>query len=179
MRDERRAGGQRSRPGVPRSAPARAARLVAVLFASALAGFFAACAAPTEHSIEPYRSSPLLAFVLSARASTQCLLSGQNGRIQPLRPFATDGCSAFPDAEWSQACCVEHDIAYWCGGDASARRAADAELGRCVAERKNAFMGWLMEAGVRFGGHPIFPTSYRWGYGHAYRPFYPSAVADD
>jgi hypothetical protein len=28
----------------------------------------------------------------------------------------------------------------------------------------------------RAAGHPAFPTSYRWGYGHSYRMSYPSAV---
>jgi hypothetical protein len=84
--------------------------------------------------------------------------------------------SSFPDTEWNLDCCVEHDIAYWCGGDAAEREAADAEFGRCVGENKNTFVGWVMETGVRLGGHPIFPTSYRWGYGHPYRMSYPSAV---
>jgi hypothetical protein len=99
--------------------------------------------------------------------------------VRPIRPFVTDGCSRFPDTEWNTSCCVEHDILYWCGGDASARREADAEFGRCVSQEKGAFVGWMMETGVRIGGHPIFPSSYRWGYGHSYRLTYPSAVAPD
>jgi len=30
----------------------------------------------------------------------------------------------------------------------------------------------LMLAGVRVGGSPYFPTSYRWGYGWSYSRFY-------
>ena len=139
----------------------------------------ASCTSSSEHTIEPYRSSPVQALVLEMRASARCLLSGENDHIQPIRSFTTDGCSSFPDTEWNLSCCVEHDIAYWCGGDAEARAAADAEFGRCVAENKNALVGWTMRTGVRMGGHPIFPTSYRWGYGHPYRWSYPSAVAGE
>jgi hypothetical protein len=37
---------------------------------------------------------------------------------------------------------------------------------------------WL---GVRVGGHPIFPTYFRWGYGRPYSPWYddyPSTPAE-
>jgi hypothetical protein len=137
------------------------------------------CAHATEHTIEPYRSDKAKAFILSKRAAVQCYLATEDRRLQPIRAFTTDGCSRFPDAEWNQSCCVEHDIAYWCGGDAEARREADAEFGRCIGGSKGAFMGWMMETGVRVGGHPIFPTSYRWGYGHSYRATYPSKVANE
>ena len=114
-----------------------------------------------------------------SKAAAECFLLGRNDRIQPVRSFTTDGCSLFPDADWNLECCVEHDIAYWCGGEADERRDADATFGRCVAGNSNAFLGWLMKTGVRVGGHPIFLTPYRWGYGHPYRPFYPSAVPKD
>ena len=87
----------------------------------------------------------------------------------------TDGCSRFPDTEWNTHCCVEHDIAYWCGGTADDRAEADAAFGECVAEGAGSVMGWIMESGVRVGGAPIFPSSYRWGYGHPYVGGYPSA----
>ncbi|MCP4907919.1 MAG: hypothetical protein GY910_23350 [bacterium] len=99
------------------------------------------CAGPTEHVVEPYRSSKAKAFVLSKRAAAQCVLSGQNDRIRPTRPIVTDGCSRSPDTVWKLSCCVEHDIAYWCGGDAEARRTADAALGRCVRENAHPHYG--------------------------------------
>jgi hypothetical protein len=151
------------------------ARLLLGLIVLSVAG----CTAATEHTIEPYQSNAVKGFVLTQRAAAQCLLFGQNDRVQPIRSFTTDGCSMFPDTESNQPCCIEHDIAYWCGGSAEARRKADAEFGRCVSENSNDLMGFVMEKGVRIGGHPFFPTPYRWGYGHAYRPIYPSAVADD
>ena len=39
----------------------------------------------------------------------------------PSYPFTTDGCTLWPDGFW-QSCCVEHDMAYWCGGSAEERR---------------------------------------------------------
>ena len=67
---------------------------------------------------------------------------------------------------------MEHDERYWCGGRASERAEADAALRRCVDERASAFTAWLMWLGVRAGGHPLFPTWYRWGFGRDYWPWY-------
>ncbi|MEM9177518.1 MAG: hypothetical protein AAGC67_20060 [Myxococcota bacterium] len=143
----------------------------------AVVGLFlgSACAAPTAHVPEPWASDAAAATRLTERAAARCVASGRNGGVQPVLPFVTDGCSRFPDTEWNTACCVEHDLAYWCGGTEAERAEADAAFGTCVAEGAGAFMGWLMEAGVRVGGHPVFPSSYRWGYGHPYTGGYPSA----
>ena len=88
--------------------------------------------------------------------------------------FTSDGCSLFPDgtvadrAKWCD-CCFEHDIAYWRGGTQDERRAADARLKECVLDRtKNAALAEMMYLGVRAGGHPAFPTWYRWAYGWQY-----------
>lgn len=87
-----------------------------------------------------------------------------------LRPFTTDGCSAFPDGTsehhslWS-GCCVHHDVAYWKGGTRDERRAADDALALCVASVGKPKTAKLMLAGVRMGGTPYLPTSFRWGYG--------------
>lgn len=70
----------------------------------------------------------------------------------------------FPDSDWAQ-CCVDHDIAYWCGGSADERRSADLSLQACVAETGRPTLGWWMDKGVRMGGIPWTPTSWRWGYG--------------
>lgn len=134
-----------------------------------------ACAAPTTHVPEPWASDPEAAARLSARAVAACQASGGRGGVQPVRPFVTDGCSRFPDAEWNTRCCVEHDLAYWCGGTADERAAADAAFGECLDASAGGFMAGLMEMGVRLGGSPLFPSSYRWGYGHPYSGGYPSA----
>lgn len=88
-----------------------------------------------------------------------------------LRPFTNDGCSLFPDIsvitveDWC-SCCFVHDQAYWLGGLAEEREAADAALKECV-RRKTAdeMLARMMYEGVRLGGSPYFYDWYRWGYG--------------
>ncbi len=118
----------------------------------------------------------LLALVLLLTACTT------PGQIQPdhLRPFRTDGCSHYPEGtvadpiQW-KTCCVDHDRAYWAGGDAAERRAADARLKQCIkgsdGGRSRAHMMWL---GVRMGGTPRFPSRFRWGFGWPYYRGYKS-----
>ncbi|MCR9205500.1 MAG: phospholipase, partial [Halobacteriovoraceae bacterium] len=57
-----------------------------------------------------------------------------------LHDYSTDGCSSYPDGnplsdgyEWLH-CCIVHDYAYWVGGTADERYAADAEMNACIAE---------------------------------------------
>ncbi len=68
------------------------------------------------------------------------------------------------DIPW-RGCCVEHDKEYWEGGTWTDRRNADLALAKCVGERGYPIIGWLMYAGVRLGGCPLWPFSWRWGYG--------------
>lgn len=89
----------------------------------------------------------------------------------PLSSFTSDGCSLFPDGKaldpelWCE-CCFMHDIAYWRGGSREDRKKADEELRDCVFKRTgNKALAKIMYDGVRAGGHPVFPTWYRWGYG--------------
>lgn len=89
----------------------------------------------------------------------------------PLRPFSTDGCSLFPDravdgsADWCQ-CCLAHDLAYWRGGTADERFAADQAFRGCVLQASGSkVLAELMYAGVRAGGGPGASTSFRWAYG--------------
>jgi protein tyrosine phosphatase (PTP) superfamily phosphohydrolase (DUF442 family) len=87
-----------------------------------------------------------------------------------LKPFSSDGCSRFPDGTLSASqlwlsCCVDHDLAYWRGGTQAERQAADQKLKRCVAATGQEDIAELMLIGVRVGGSPYWPTSYRWGYG--------------
>jgi len=96
------------------------------------------CAAPTSHTPAIYQDDPVAGAALTLRAGRVCIESNGNEGIQPIRPFVTDGCSRYSDTEWNLSCCVEHDIAYWCGGDAEARLAADTEFGECVAGGSNA-----------------------------------------
>jgi hypothetical protein len=91
-----------------------------------------------------------------------------------LSDFTSDGCSLFPDgtmkdrALWCD-CCFAHDIAYWQGGTREERLAADRMLRECVYDRThNKALADMVYDGVRTGGHPVFPTWYRWAYGWTY-----------
>jgi hypothetical protein len=91
-----------------------------------------------------------------------------------LHPFTSDGCSLFPDGsiknpgQWCD-CCFHHDMAYWQGGSSEDRLRADEALRECVVERTgDGILAEVMYNGARTGGHPAFPTWYRWGYGWKY-----------
>jgi len=90
-----------------------------------------------------------------------------------LKPFTSDGCSVFPDGTleeqtlWAN-CCIKHDLNYWKGGTRAQRLTADLALKQCVATVGKPEIAKLMLAGVRMGGGPYLPTSYRWGYGWDY-----------
>ncbi|MDX1434615.1 MAG: hypothetical protein R3286_19390, partial [Gammaproteobacteria bacterium] len=134
------------------------------------------------------------------------LAAVQNRPDADLAPFTTDGCSGGMSRGWKylakrfpgfaddfgerppwEACCVEHDRAYWRGsaaGGYAARKAADETLRQCVHERgeelsaevaarwqvtpaevQAAFdiAGQIMYGVVRVGGRPCTPFPWRWG----------------
>ncbi|MBN1827731.1 MAG: hypothetical protein JW884_01115 [Deltaproteobacteria bacterium] len=104
-------------------------------------------------------------------------------RPEALKPFRTDGCSCFPDGTVKQRdlwrlCCIEHDRAYWMGGTAEERLAADRRLRECVADCGEPLIAELMLQGVRAGGSPYLPTSFRWGFGWPYGRGY-RALSDE
>jgi hypothetical protein len=130
-------------------------------------GFAAALAwscTPTVHRLDPYRNDLAAAEPLERRAETVCM---QARGVTPPHHFTTDGCSMWPDDGWVW-CCVEHDIAYWCGGTSADRTRADATFRHCVSALHGARMAWLMYAGVRVGGAPWEPFPWRWAYGWDY-----------
>jgi len=101
-----------------------------------------------------------------------------------LKPFTTDGCSWFPDGTFEnhqlwRECCIEHDKAYWRGGTYKERQAADQQLAECVASNGKPNLGTLMQAGVRVGGSPFWPTPFRWGYGWPYLRGYQALTAEE
>jgi len=94
-----------------------------------------------------------------------------------LKPFVSDGCSAFPDGTLSHkalwlSCCRQHDLNYWKGGTHQKRLASDNALEACVAKVGEPEIAKLMLLGVRVGGSPYLPTQFRWGYGWAYPRLY-------
>lgn len=123
------------------------------------------------------RISSFLCFAL--------VIAGCTATLSTLKPFASDGCSLFPDAslmsgkEWG-TCCFEHDIAYWKGGTFAERLKADQALKTCVlTETENPNFSSLMYAGVRAGGSPYFYNWYRWGYGWGYERKYQALTEDE
>ena len=111
----------------------------------------------------------LIIFIGLAFLQTAC----QFGDPKSIKTFTTDGCSDFPDGTrshkdlWHQ-CCVAHDLKYWAGGTFDERLQADLELRACVKAVGQPAIADLMLTGVRVGGSPWWPTSYRWGYGWPY-----------
>lgn len=105
------------------------------------------------------------------------LLASAYVQADTLKPFTSDGCSAFPDGTiehkklWLD-CCHQHDFDYWQGGTYQQRLASDQQLKHCVSEVGEATIAALMLAGVRVGGTPYLPTSFRWGYGWSYPRLY-------
>lgn len=105
------------------------------------------------------------------------VLRAMPAQADELKPFSSDGCSAFPDGTLEQndlwlSCCQRHDFAYWKGGTYQERLTSDKELEACVSKVGESEIALLMLAGVRVGGSPFFPTRFRWGYGWSYPRFY-------
>ncbi len=97
----------------------------------------------------------------------------QTSIASELKPFESDGCSAFPDGTLTEnnlwlKCCYQHDLAYWQGGSYEQRMQADYALKHCVFEVGEPEVALLMLAGVRVGGSPYWPTPFRWAYGWPY-----------
>lgn len=103
---------------------------------------------------------------------------------ETLKPFTSDGCSAFPDGNFEHnelwlGCCTAHDLAYWQGGSYQQRVQADEALQQCVEQVGEPVIATVMLAGVRVGGTPYLPTEFRWGYGWPYLRGYKSLTADE
>jgi hypothetical protein len=119
-------------------------------------------------SVEPYTKNKPTRNAVEGVAEDYCRkkrasLDSKQPVKQPDFIFTTDGCSRWPDNSWL-ACCIVHDIAYWCGGSEQDRKDADQELMQCV-NNKMSMMGYILYHGVRVSGSPWFPAPWRWGYG--------------
>ncbi|MGO0307219.1 hypothetical protein ACTL6P_11510 [Endozoicomonas acroporae] len=105
------------------------------------------------------------------------LLVFSSATASELKPFVSDGCSLFPNGTLSQPdqwlhCCVSHDFTYWQGGTEEGRLHSDQALRQCLRESGHPRIGAVMYAGVRFGGSPLWPTPFRWGFGWEYPRLY-------
>jgi hypothetical protein len=113
-----------------------------------------------------------------------CVIFSSIVNADTLKPFTSDGCSAFPDGTLEQktlwlACCKNHDVDYWQGGTYQQRLASDKTLKQCVEEVGEPEIAALMLAGVRVGGTPYLPTTFRWGYGWSYPRLYGPLSAEE
>ena len=85
--------------------------------------------------------------------------------VRRLQPFTTAGCSLAPDLDFRD-CCVAHDYLYWKGGTSDDRAEADRQFRSCIGERSEwPSLRFLYYAAVRLGGHQVWRTPFRWGFG--------------
>ncbi len=130
---------------------------------------------------DPNRRQIVLRSILLIALLGVC---GASYASEHLQPFATDGCSSFPDGTkehgtlW-RLCCVIHDVAYWRGGTYNERLEADRALQRCVEELGESEIASLMYSGVRVGGTPYSPTPFRWGFGWPYPRGYKALTEEE
>jgi hypothetical protein len=122
----------------------------------------------------PRRSLQAPLFALLTALTLSSCVSICSPHTASLAPFTSDGCSLFPDGTFEERgkwcdCCQAHDLAYWQGGSSEERNQADATLRDCVLARTgDQNLAETMYLGSQAGGHPAFPTWYRWGYGWPY-----------
>jgi hypothetical protein len=103
-------------------------------------------------------------------ASIPLLLAGAGASASDsLRPFETDGCTAWREGtianpkQWRH-CCVKHDLRFWAGGTSPGRPAADLELRDCVAATGARLEAITMYLGVRAGSYsPRKFAGKQWG----------------
>jgi len=140
-------------------------KLLICMLALALAD----CTTMVAHNTaEPYLHNQEKRDKLQQLAVQYCQVKqSKSGQKQapsmPDYPFTTDGCSRWPDESWV-ACCIVHDITYWCGGSEKNREETDRIITHCI-NKKAPPLGGVMYPGVRVGGSPWLPTPWRWGYG--------------
>jgi hypothetical protein len=123
-------------------------------------------------------------FYLKLAILAQAIALSSVATTDSLKPFESDGCSAFPEGTNKQnelwlSCCQQHDFSYWKGGSYAERLDADLKLKQCVSAVGQEAIANLMMAGVRVGGSPFFPTSFRWGYGWPYPRMYGELSAEE
>jgi len=96
---------------------------------------------------------------------------------EPSKQFTTDGCSGGMSIFWRavfrkpppwESDCIDHDRAYWAGGSAEQKKAADIRLAEAVRRRGYPIIAKAMYYAVRIGGVHWLPTAWRWGYGYRY-----------
>ena len=113
----------------------------------------------------PYQGKEYGTAEIQQIAAQHCDTSQSADDAPEINPFTTDGCTMWRDGTW-RACCIEHDIQYWCGGPVLNRKTADQALRQCTRERSSPTNAFLIYWGTRLGGSSLFPFPWRWGYGY-------------
>ena len=142
------------------------ARCLLVVLCAVLLPGMAGCSPARSTLRPPYRldGASYTAAELGEEAVQRCLADGRDPSALPPRAFTTDGCTLVSGGA-STGCCIEHDMAYWCGGEARLRIAADRRLRQCVAAHNGRFAATAAYVSVRLGGSRWLPFPWRWGYG--------------
>ncbi|MEE8307636.1 MAG: hypothetical protein V3R81_10250 [Gammaproteobacteria bacterium] len=117
-----------------RSNPANAA--IACFVAGWVLVLAAGCT-PNRNGIDPpfpYEGRTYDVQEIREVAAQRCGIASTNQATGAgINAFTTDGCSMYPDGEWL-ACCIAHDMDYWCANPQTTRAQADRTLKRCVAD---------------------------------------------
>lgn len=104
---------------------------------------------------------------------------------QPLKPFLTDYCTAYPEGTRDQPdlwkhCCIEHDLYFWAGGSRDDRKETDLRLKTCVEATGEVEIARLIYAAVTIGGaSPIRFKTKEWGHAFEGRERYLSLSVDE
>jgi hypothetical protein len=134
------------------------------------AALYNACLFLTPEKSRQMRRVSQELLVRTAFILVGLLIASAPALADGLKPFATDGCSLWIDGPpdnpnlWRH-CCVAHDLAYWTGGTRAQRKQADQVLKQCIKDAQQPLIADPTYAGVRLGGGPYWPSTYRWGYG--------------
>lgn len=79
-----------------------------------------------------------------------------------LKPFCTDGCSVVGNLTWNSfLCCVDHDLAYWRGGDRIDKIVGDSNFYTCLLKGDGKRVADLYTTSVALCGDKYWGVS--WG----------------
>ena len=112
------------------------------------------------------RFTLLIPLLVAGFCATAC----QSTRPAELADFHFDGCTCFPEGTlkqpklWEEHC-RQHDYLYWKGGTREERKAADRRFREGIRGEGKPLIAQVAYTGVRIGGTPWLPTSWRWGFG--------------
>lgn len=96
---------------------------------------------------------------------------GKKVKYGEFKPENSDGCTLVSpyfkyltkeDSIPFKQCCIEHDKAYYYGGDVKLRKEADKKLRKCIIEHGYPVLAWIMYIAVRVFSGPKMPFSWSW-----------------